>query len=207
MEMSTLQDVSQYGLSNRAAGNIHHFLPWDMLEDTRKKLRSPNNPDGLVFLGVAENPLLYKDVTNFIRHNLTVSPDDQYGYGVGPRGSPRLKKALASFFQDSFHAERPVLEKEILIFPGVAGVLDALAWSICADGEGIIIPVPFWSGISQGFGERARVVMIPATYQSVEGYQGLDDLFDPDINRKALENALQKATKDKVVVRGVMLCR
>ncbi|KAF3059812.1 1-aminocyclopropane-1-carboxylate synthase 1 [Daldinia childiae] len=40
--------------------------------------------------------------------------------------------------------------------------------------------------------------MIPATYQSVEGYQCLDDLFDPEINRKALQNALQQATKDNV---------
>lgn len=138
---------------------------------------------------------------------LTVSPDDQFGYGVGPRGSPRLKKALASFFQTSFHAEKPVLEKELLILPGVGGILDALAWSICNDGEGIIIPVPFWSGISQGMGERARAVLIPATYQSLEGYQGLDDLFDPDMNRKALENAFQQATKDHVKVRGVMLCK
>ncbi|KAI1089146.1 putative aminotransferase class I and II family protein [Rostrohypoxylon terebratum] len=198
--------AAKYGLSERAASNTNHFLPWDMLEDTRKSLRSTENPDGLVFLGVAENPLLYEDVSSFIRANLTISPDDQFGYGVGPRGSPRLKKALTSFLENNF-AEKPILEKQLLILPGVAGVLDALAWSICGDGEGIIIPVPFWSGISQGVGERARGVMIPATYQSVEGYQGLDDLFDPEINRKALENALQQATKDNVKVRGVMLCK
>ncbi|KAI0023443.1 putative aminotransferase class I and II family protein [Xylariomycetidae sp. FL0641] len=200
------QAISRYGLSERAAGNTHHFLPWDMLEETRKSLRSPNNPDGLVFLGVAENPLLYDDVTAFIKNNMTINPDDQYGYGIGPRGSPLLKKALTSFLQDHFHAERPIREEELLILPGVAGVLDALAWSICDDGEGLIIPVPFWSGITQGVGERARGVMVPATYQSVEGYKDLDDLFDPEINRKALENALKQATKDNVKVRGVMLC-
>ena len=138
---------------------------------------------------------------------LTISPDEQFGYGVGPRGSPRLKKALASFLQSEFHAEKPVSEKELLILPGVGGVLDALAWSICNDGEGIIIPVPFWSGITQGVEERARGVLIPARYQCVDGYQGLDDLFDPEINRKALEIALQQATKDNVKIRGVMLCK
>ncbi|KAI0444736.1 putative aminotransferase class I and II family protein [Xylaria telfairii] len=200
------QVVVKYGLSKRAAENTHHFLPWDMLEETRNSLRSPSNPDGLVFLGVAENPLLYEVVSTYIKNNLTINPDDQFGYGVGPRGSPRLLKALVSFFQSSFHAEKPVLEKELLILPGVGGVLDALAWSICNDGEGIIIPAPFWSGISQSAGERARGVLIPATYQSVEGYHGLDDLFDPEINRKALENALQQATRDNVKVRSVMLC-
>lgn len=138
---------------------------------------------------------------------LTISPGDQFGYGVGPRGSPRLKKALASFFQSDFHAQKPILEKELLIFRGVGGILDALSWSICNDGEGIIIPVPFWSGISQGIGERARAVLIPVTYHSIEGYHGLDDLFDPMLNRKVLENALQQATKDNVKVRGVMLCK
>ncbi|KAI1463629.1 putative aminotransferase class I and II family protein [Daldinia caldariorum] len=159
-----------------------------------------------VFLGVAENLLLYEDISTFIKNNLTISPDDQFGYGVGPRGSPRLKKALTSSFQNNFDAERPIREENLLILPGVGGALDALAWSICDDGEGIIIPVPFWSGISQGVGERTRGVMIPAIYQSIEGYQGLDDLFDPEINKKALEKALQQATKDNVKVKGVMLC-
>ncbi|KAI1803418.1 putative aminotransferase class I and II family protein [Daldinia bambusicola] len=205
-QSSVDEAVAKYGLSERAAGNTQHFLPWDMLDETRKNLRSSSNPDGLVFLGVAENPLLYEDISAFIKNNLTIDPDDQFGYGVGPRGSPRLKKALTSFFQNYFDAEKPILEENLLILPGVGGVLDALAWSICDDGEGIIIPVPFWSGISQGVGERARGVMIPATYQSVEGYQGLDDLFDPEINKKALEKALQRATENNVKVKGVMLC-
>lgn len=64
-----------YGLSARAADNTYHFLPWDMLEDTRKVLRSPSNPDGLVLLGIAENPLLYGDITKFIKNNVRASKE------------------------------------------------------------------------------------------------------------------------------------
>ncbi|KAK2595099.1 hypothetical protein QQS21_007184 [Conoideocrella luteorostrata] len=219
MPQEQLEEImANYGLSERAAQNMSHFLPWDMLEETRKSLRSPSNPDGVqvlisvlllsnnVFLGVAENPLLYDDVVEFIKENLYLNPDEQFGYGVGPRGAPRLKMALASFFKSNFHAKKPVLEKEMLILPGVGGVTDALVWAICNEGEALIIPVPFWSGISQGVGERACGRLVPATYESLEGYKDADDLFDPEMNRKALENALDRAAKDNIKVRGVMLC-
>jgi aspartate/methionine/tyrosine aminotransferase len=80
-------------------------------------------------------------------HPVATDPNNHLGYGAGPRGSPRLKKALASFFNSTFQAHKPVLENEVLILPRVVAVIDALAWSACNDAEGIIVPVPFYTGL------------------------------------------------------------
>ncbi|KAK7979953.1 hypothetical protein PG989_012410 [Apiospora arundinis] len=168
-------------------------------------LWSSDNPNGLVFLGVAENPLLRQELATHIMDHFTIDPNDHLGYGVGPRGSPRLKRALAAFFNLHFQAREPVLENELLILSGVTAVIDALAWSICNDGEGIIVPQPFYTGFKPAVGERARGVLTPASFQSIRGYQSLDDIFDPAMNVEAFENALRQATKDDVRVRAVLL--
>ncbi|KAI2463100.1 putative acc synthase [Annulohypoxylon bovei var. microspora] len=199
------ETISKYELSRRSARNFLHGHPWDKLEKMLASPWSPDNPDGLVFLGVAENPLLQEEVATYIANNLVISPSDHLGYGVGPRGAPRLKKALASFFNSDFRAHEPVKETEVLILPGVMAALDALTWSICNEDEGIITPMPFYTGFKPALGERSKGVLIPASFQSIEGYRSLLDVFDPDMNKQALEDALQKAARDGVKVRAVMI--
>lgn len=129
------------------------------------------------------------------------------GYGVGPRGSPRLKSALSSFLNSEFRAIEPVLASELLILPGVVAVLDALAWSICNDGDGVLTPLPFYAGFKPAISGRARGVVIPASFQCIEGYDGLDDIFDPEMNRKAFEKAIVQATRDGITVRAVIISK
>ncbi|KAF1953531.1 putative aminotransferase class I and II family protein [Byssothecium circinans] len=128
--------------------------------------------------------------------------NDHLSYGVGPRASPRLKKALVPFFNSEFRPSEPVLQEELLVLPGVAAVVDALTWAICNEGEGIITPAPFYTGFKPMSALRAGGVLIPAPFKSVEGYRGLDDVFDPDMNRTALEKTLLQATQDGVTVWG-----
>jgi bifunctional pyridoxal-dependent enzyme with beta-cystathionase and maltose regulon repressor activities len=104
-------------------------------------------------------------------------------------------------------AFEPVSEKEILILPGVAAVLDALTWAICNDGEGIITPAPFYTGFKGMVSGRARGVLIPATFQCLQGYRGLDDVFDPEMNGKALEHALLRASPEGVIVKAVLISK
>ncbi|PQE06902.1 acc synthase protein [Rutstroemia sp. NJR-2017a BVV2] len=160
-----------------------------------------------VFLGVGENNLLQQEVATRINKNSIIIPNDHMGYGMGPRGSPRLRKALVSFFNSEFRAFEPVLEKELLILPGVAAVIDALTWSLCNDGEGIITPVPFYTGFKPMTSGRARGVLIPAPFQCVEGYRSLEDIFNPEMNKKALERTLLQATQDGVKVRALMISK
>ncbi|WAO84814.1 Aminotran-1-2 domain-containing protein [Fusarium falciforme] len=50
---------------------------------------------------------------------------------------------------------------------------------------------------------NARVVGV--TYHDIGGYNGLDDVFRPDMNRKALQSAFEKATQEGTNIRALMI--
>ncbi|KAI1407312.1 putative acc synthase [Hypoxylon sp. FL1857] len=200
--------VAKYGISKSAARNSLQGAPWGSMEKLLANLWSPDNPDGFiqrVFLGMGENSLLHEEISIYIRENFTINPSDHLAYSVGPLGSPRLRKALANFFNTNFKAHQHVLPSEVIVLPGAISVLETLSWAVCNDNEGIIVPVPFYPGFQSSVGERARGRLVPATFQHIEGYESLDDVFKPRMNREALEGALRNATRDGVKVRAVMM--
>jgi len=99
-----------------------------------------------------------------------------------------------------------VLSSEVIVLPGIISVLETLSWAICDENDGIIVPVPFYPGF-QSVGDKSRGKLIPATFRGIEGYRSLSDVFDPHMNREALEGALLKATRDGVRVRAVIVSK
>lgn len=138
---------------------------------------------------------------------IAVDPANHLSYGSGPKGSPRLRKALASFLNANFQPRETVRHEDILVLPGVTSVIDCLTWCLCNEGEGIIIPQPFYMGFSLDIPSRARGVVVPAVFQSLDGYKGFDDVFDPAMNVKALETALKGAEEKGIKVRAVLLTK
>jgi aspartate/methionine/tyrosine aminotransferase len=138
---------------------------------------------------------------------LAVDPVHHLTYGSGPKGSPRLRRALASFLNTHFQPRDPVQHENILVLGGVTGVVDSLAWALCNEGEGIIVPHPFYLGFSVDLPTRARAVIVPALFQTLEDYKGFDDVFDPGMNIKSLEAALKDAQQKGIKVRVVLLTK
>ncbi|KAI1470347.1 uncharacterized protein F4812DRAFT_456354 [Daldinia caldariorum] len=169
---------SKYGLSERAAFNSAQDQPWDAIEKMVANVWAPTNPNGLVFLNVAENILLHQEVATRIEDDSTIVPNDHLGYG--------------------FQAHKPVLEKQILILPGAVAVIDSLIWSICNDGEGVIVPVPIYTGFKPAVSLRAWGVLVPVSSQDIAGYRGFDDVFAPEMNKKALEKPLLQSPQSRL---------
>jgi hypothetical protein len=96
---------------------------------------------------------------------------------------------------------------QIIVMTGLTSVIEALAWSICNEGEGLLIPVPNYSGFAIDLPPRSRAVLVPATFRDLEGYSGLGSVFDTAFIVAALGKALEKARNDKMVIRGVLLTR
>ncbi|KAL2170440.1 hypothetical protein VTG60DRAFT_4820 [Thermothelomyces hinnuleus] len=150
---------------------------------------------------------MHSEVAEYIGRNLAVAPVHHLTYGSGPKGSPRLRQALASYLNSSFQPHRAVRHEDILVLSGVTSVIDSLAWSICDEGEGIIIPQPFYTSFVTDLETRARAVIVPALFQGLEGYTGFDDVFDPKMNREAFEKALRGAEEQGIKVRAVILTK
>ena len=127
---------------------------------------------------------------------LDVDPVRHLTYGTGPKGSKRLRAALASFLQSNFRARDEVKPSEIVILAGVGSTVDSMTWALCDEGEGVIIPRPLYTGFRVDVPGRNRAVILPAAFQDIDGYKGFDDVFDPAVNAKALERAYEKAKQE-----------
>ncbi|CAG8429344.1 unnamed protein product [Penicillium salamii] len=157
---------------------------------------SPSNPNGT---------LLHDEVVEFFNKQINVQPAEHLTYSTGPRGSRRLRRAAAAFLNDDFQSKETINADSILITPGVASAIDGLAWSICEDGDGILVPQPFYNGFTVDLLNRSNARIVGVTYQDIEGYTDLDDLFNPDVNAKALEAALCRAKNDGITVKALLI--
>lgn len=197
--------ATEFGISTRGAYNQLYMRGWSFFEQCLATPWSPATPDGVINLGVAENSLMHNQIVKFIKQNTQVDPISQLTYGNGPRGSPRLQRALASFLNRKFSPLEPAKSDDIIVMAGVTPVIDALTWALCNEGEGIIIPQPYYTAFATDIPGRARGVIIPATFQDIEGYKGFDDVFDAEMNVQALETALSNAESKGVKAKGLML--
>lgn len=97
--------------------------------------------------------------------------------------------------------------QDIFITCGLASAIDAVAWAICNDGNGILIPRLLFNGFTVDLMNRSNVQVIGANYREIEKYSGIDSLFEPGINHKAMEAALRRARQDGITVRALLVSK
>lgn len=156
---------------------------------------------------LAENSLMHDEVSEYLRKELPLSIEriQHLTYGQGPRGSVRLRKAVSALFNSEFGARQPITYDQIIVMSGVTSVTDALVWSVCNEGEGVLIPQPLYTGYHLDVNQRSRGVVIPVPFYGVEGYTSFDDAFDPGVVRRAFEAKLDATKKDGGRVKAVLL--
>ncbi|KAJ4258244.1 hypothetical protein NW762_008393 [Fusarium torreyae] len=126
---------------------------------------------------------------------------------TGPRGSHRLRLAAANFWTNEFSPREPIGIDNIFITPGLGSAIDALAWAICDEEDAILVPLPLYNGFIFDALNRSNVRILGVPYRGVEGYTTIDDLFDPEVNRRAIEATLQKAKSEDIKVRALLVSK
>ncbi|KAF4422063.1 PLP-dependent transferase [Fusarium acutatum] len=197
--MGTIEDAvsvanaaADYQLSTRGAQGLLYRDVWGPREKSMGSPWSLNNPDGTIILRLAENSLMHDEVGRFIKQQVNVLPVNHLTYSTGPRGSHRLRRAAAAFWTDEFNPREPIGVNNVFVTPGLSSAIDALIWAICDEGDAVLIPLPLYNGFNVDVFNRSNARIIGVPYTGVEGYSGLDDLFDPEVNRWAIEMTLQK---------------
>ncbi|KAE8376633.1 PLP-dependent transferase [Aspergillus bertholletiae] len=197
--------ISQHHLSRRGAQNFEYRDVWGPREKSMGNPWSPENPDGTIILRLAENSLLHGEMGQFIKEQITVLPLNHLTYSTGPRGSRRLRCAAAAFLNEEFHSRQTITQENIFVTPGVASAIDALTWAICNDGDGILLPQPYYNGFDFDILNRSNGRVVGVKYEGVEGFSNLDDLFRPDVNKRALEIALREAKSNGITIRALLI--
>jgi len=136
-----------------------------------------------------------------------VLPSKHLTYGTGPLGSLRLRTALSSLLTTHFHSLAPIPPSQILPYSSISALTDALTWSICNEGEGIMIPRPLYTGFRVDIPQRSRGVIVPVSFSGLDhvGEGSLDDVFDAEANAQAFERAWRKCEEDGIKVKAVLL--
>lgn len=86
-------------------------------------------------------------------------------------------------------------------------MIDHLTWCVCDPGEGILFPMPLYTGFENDLPTRARGKLVPVSFEREDGSLDLNDVFDPDANLECLERAYDKSEKGGVKIKAVMITK
>lgn len=96
-------------------------------------------------LGTAENRLAHGDMVELLQRASADFPAHLLCYAKGLGANQELLHAAAAFFNHFFRPRVPVCPEHIVAGPGASALLETLAYSLCADGDAILVEAPYWS--------------------------------------------------------------
>ncbi|GAW23763.1 hypothetical protein ANO14919_133390 [Xylariales sp. No.14919] len=113
-------------------------------------------------LRTAENWLVREELTLLYRELVQEHLDPSYlSYGSGFGGDPGLLDATAALVNTYFNPVQTVDPDDVVITTGASLCLDALTFSICDEGDEVLITAPYWTGFDQHLVLRTGVKLLP----------------------------------------------
>ncbi|CAN9159617.1 unnamed protein product [Alternaria alternata] len=88
-------------------------------------------------------------------------------------GDPRLRDALASFFNTYFNPIHAVRPEHIVLTAGATDAIENVIHAVCDDGDSVLVPGPHWPGFEIVLKRKAKVDVIaarPPTYAHWDNY-------------------------------------
>lgn len=126
-------------LSTRGQSNADQLdIPWRLAKSATYDPES--NLDGLISFATAENVLMAKELEDFVEKVHVPAAAFRYAYCTA--GGSRLPLAFAAHVNEYFDPHEPVGAEDVKITAAATALHDVLAFSICADGEGILTTKP-----------------------------------------------------------------
>jgi 1-aminocyclopropane-1-carboxylate synthase len=172
------------------------------MEATGRALANPynreTNPDGIISLGIAENTIMYPEMASFLEENMHITPA-LLGYGGVLPGPAGVLKAWVKFINSPpFNPVLAVEEKHLYFTAGCTALLDQMFWTLCDEGDGVLISMPLYGGFVNDMQVRGKCRLLPV---SLKNY---DPFSEQAISR--YEEELLAAEKEGIKIRVLVLC-
>ncbi|KAG7107592.1 1-aminocyclopropane-1-carboxylate synthase-like protein 1 like [Verticillium longisporum] len=183
-------------LSTRAATTLAQLdIPWRFTPAARDLFDAESNPEGIISLAKAENPLMYDDLAEF--SSKVEFPPASFTYGYSSFGGPRLAAALATHVNETFKPFSSIFPSDIQIVNGATSLHSILAFSLAEQGDAILAPRPVYGRFELDLGNAMGVKVVYADSASVEA-------LEPSVVVHC-EEALQKAKVGGINVKAVLV--
>lgn len=144
-----------FAFMGRALANAYHEI---------------DNPDGIISLGIAENFLMSTELAEFLSKNMKITPN-HFGYGGSCPGFPSLTKGVLKLYNsEAFNPVVPVSKDHIYLTAGCTTLLDQFFWTLCDEGEGVLIGKPSYGGFVTDMTARSKLTPIHVSLQGVDPF-------------------------------------
>ncbi|KAK0557186.1 hypothetical protein OC846_000636 [Tilletia horrida] len=217
--------MTSSNLSPRGRSAAQSFASLTKLAKVMRNIYDPEtNPDGIVFLGLADNAVLRPEILEYFNSTplRLTGPEMTYADRVCAQSS--VLKALAHLYNtvpdgldsSTFEARRkplvPVIEDHLSVGSGASGILDSLMSCIADEGDGILLTTPYYNGFDHDIGARAQLRVVPVLLDPLSTTTKFSDSGlsgQPCFETGFLdhyEHAITKAKKEGIKVRVLLLC-
>lgn len=155
-----------------------------------------SNPNGVINFGTAENAAMLDERARVVQEYKFQLKREHFNQTVGPWGSPRLRKALATHVNKYFKVHNTFNETEVTFATGVTAFFDLLGWSLFNTGDAILLGTPSYPGFANDFSKRAGVRPIFVSFNGT-------DQFTPE-SIPYYEAAIAQSSNEKF--RAMVIC-
>lgn len=192
-------------ISNRAKSMREYFNHEAKYVGKQKAnpFHKTKNPQGIINMGTSENTMMYDLLKVKFEEKESCALLPEHTQYVCGEGLENFREAIADFLNDHMEPVEPILPENLIVSNGCTPLVDTLAFSLADEGEGLLIPCPFYGSFLLDLQSRSRVIPFPVELSSKVG-PGETQPFELTVTR--LESALKKATEQGVKIRGLLLC-
>ena len=183
------------GVSGKAQPNLLHTA-W--YRHHQNPYHPQNNTDGIINLGTAENRVLFDAIQQkLVQINLGKMSED-YTHYCKLSGTDLFREQLSAFFNTYMCPNEKINADEVFVMNGCGTVIETLGYSICNEGDGVLIPAPYYTGFKSDLEQRIGVKTIPVQLQC-EG----ENAFK--ITRQLLDETLENAEERGIPVKALLI--
>ncbi|GAB4861675.1 acetyl-coenzyme A synthetase 2 [Ancistrocladus abbreviatus] len=179
-----------------------YFDGWKAYD--RDPYHPTNNPDGVIQMGLAENPLCFDLIKEWIVKNPSASictregVDDFKDIAIFQdyHGLPEFRNAIAKFMGKARRNKVTFDPDRVVMSGGATGAGETIMFCLADPGDAFLVPSPYYPAFDRDLGWRTRVQLIPVN---------CDRSNDFKITKAALEAAYESAQEKNIKVKGVIL--
>jgi len=160
------------------------------------------NPEGRIALCMAENKLVQDELSTRLQQTSVASTAfsglDNYCYN-SMNGMFHVREAIAGFLtrkflQPALGSDDALQADNVVLGSGAAGLLNWMFFSLCEEGEGCLIPAPYYAAFESDMGIVAQCVPVPVQLSNPSDGPTTDEL------ELAFSQAAEKNIKIKTLL-------
>ncbi len=110
---------------------------------------------------------MHESLTQHAADNFAITTH-ALGFGDGPTGSNRLRRAVATFLTEKLHSVTPIMPDHITVTNGCNASIENLAWALSNPGDGVLLGRPYFGGFVSLVGGRMGVKVITVPFAGVD---------------------------------------